>query len=80
MNREQRRAKQHPRLSHTPPEARVTTNIGHNGSRVVLQFSQPIRNMLMTAQEADEHIAAVLGAKAMLIERLATADASKAPD
>ena len=35
-------------------EESITTNFGHDGVRVVLQFTKPVPNMILTVEKAEE--------------------------
>jgi len=49
-----------------PKEQRLEIKAGHNGERVVVVFTRPIENMMLTEQEAESHIASLQGSLAAL--------------
>jgi hypothetical protein len=42
-------------------QQKVTCDIGHNGTVIQLLFNQPIPNLLLTPEQAKQHIAALQG-------------------
>lgn len=49
------------RLPARATEERLTVNVGHDGARIAVVFSRPARNMLMTIEECEAHIANLQG-------------------
>lgn len=49
-----------------PPMQQMKINYGHNGERVMVMFSQPVRNLALTETECDDAINGLRGAKDML--------------
>lgn len=50
------------------PHVQLKTNHGHTDTHVVIQFSQPINNIMLTPEQADEFAKQVLHSKQLLAE------------
>lgn len=52
-------------------QQQVRCDVGHNGKQVMMVFTRPVPDLLMTPDQCDAHIAALQGAVAELREVLA---------
>jgi len=50
------------------PERPVTTKIGHNGQKVLMEYDRPVHNLMMTIEQVDQFIQNLEGAKKMLMD------------
>lgn len=72
MNREQRRAQERQQrkggLTASPLNQSVRINYGHDDEHIVMQFTAPIQNLVLTPEQADAMIGAVREAQGRLQE------------
>ena len=58
-----------------PAETQLTINVGHNGSQVVVIMSKAVKDILMTEEQAENHIKGLQESLSKLREKKAAGNA-----
>ena len=63
-----------------PQTTQLQMSVGHNGAQVVIVFSQSIKNLQMSEDQADAHITVLQEAVKALREKKANAQTTPKPE